>query len=58
MKASLKEGFIIGPRLHRVWPHQVIAQQHLGGVPLRRRKSGKEKEGGKEGERKEGRKGS
>lgn len=56
MKASLKEGFIIGLLLRRVWPHQVIAQRHLGGVPLRR-KSGKEKEGGKEGEKKGGRKG-
>lgn len=56
MKASLKEGFIIGPRLHRVWPHQVIAQQHLGGVPLRRRKSGKKRREGRKGKgREEGR---
>lgn len=42
MKVALKEGFIIGPQLRCVWPCQVVAQQHLGGTPLRRRRRRRE----------------
>lgn len=45
MKVALKEGFIIGPQLRCVWPCQVVAQQHLGGTPLRRRRKTGEKKG-------------